>query len=195
MVHHIVKSCINQKADWCYLHEGSFLPTDDVDHVNWNAEHGRAGEQGTDEMAPPGIVVVKVFQFLEFNNVEDEDALIGEGPFSWLIGGLVVVMMWVVGTYDADERGGDAPAELEPARWVVANHIFETFKIAINSKSPRNGYTLEEDEPEQDQITASVYVEQLEHVHTSLFDQLAIGRLGNSSYSYEFLLCLMAVPQ
>ena len=84
----LLEKCVDWLGDCYYFHQSAFLSTDDVDHVNWDAHHGRAGKQGTDEMTPPGIVVVEVFQFLKFDNVEEENALIDH---SIGYSGLVVV--------------------------------------------------------------------------------------------------------
>lgn len=58
-----------------YLHESAFLPPHDVDHVSWNADHGRQSEQQADKVSPPRVMVVKVSQWSEFRQVEDENTL------------------------------------------------------------------------------------------------------------------------
>ena len=58
-----------------YLHECSFLPPNNVDHVAGDAQHGRESQQRSDEMSPPRILVVEVSQRRELNQAEYEHAL------------------------------------------------------------------------------------------------------------------------
>ena len=69
-----------------------------------------------------------------------------------------MVMNANVATYHTNERCGKTPAELEPTGRVVADHVFESIIKAIDAESPRNGDALEEDEPQEDQVAASVTV-------------------------------------
>ena len=77
-------------------------------------------------------------------------------------------------TYDANEWSGETPAELEPAGRVVSDHVLDAVEKAIDSESPRDGDAFEKDQPQQNQIAAGVRVEQLEHVHPSLFQQFPL---------------------
>ena len=72
------------------------MSRDDVDHVNGDAEHGRAGQKSTNEMTPPRIVVVEVFQFLKFDDVEEEDALMSGRHRGWLVCTWLVLVLALI---------------------------------------------------------------------------------------------------
>ena len=145
-----------------HLHQSSFLSPDDIDHVGRDANHGREGQEEPDEMAPPRVMIIHVSKRSEIGQIEDENALILD------------INKWShrqkekKKTYDADERSGEDPAEFEPASRVVADHVVDAVQEAARSETPRNGDALEKDEPQKNDIAASVAVEQLEHVHSTL---------------------------
>lgn len=153
-----------------YLHESSLLPPNNVDHVRRYANHGRESQEQTDEMTPPRIVVIQVSQRCELGQVENENTL-----WKCVQNGSSVSFNTErieFETYDADEWSGDNPAKFKPASGIVANHILDAIKEAVHSKTPWYGDALEENEPKEDEIAASVAVEQLEHVHSALMDQI-----------------------
>ncbi len=71
-------------------------------------------------------------------------------------------------TYNANKRSSDAPAEFKPTSWVIADHIFNSIKETVGTEAPGNGDALKKDEPKEDEVTARIAVEQLEHVHSTL---------------------------
>lgn len=71
-------------------------------------------------------------------------------------------------THDANEWSSKTPTEFEPTSRIISNHVLDAVVETIDTETPRNGDTLEKDEPKKNQVAASVRVEQLEDVHATL---------------------------
>lgn len=54
-----------------------------VNHVSRNAEHRRESREPTENVRPPGVLVVHVFDRSPLHQVEDEHALQNEERNNW----------------------------------------------------------------------------------------------------------------
>lgn len=81
-------------------------------------------------------------------------------------------------THNTDRRSRDNPAELPPRQRVIADHVLNTVVETIHSERPRYRNALEEHQEQQTETTHSVWVQNLEHVHTTL------NRRCNVSWAY-----------
>lgn len=73
--------------------------------------------------------------------------------------------MW---TYHTDEWRRDGPTHLPEHEWIVANHVFDAIIEAIYSECPWNSNAFKEDQEQQAEATDSIWIEDLEHIHSTL---------------------------
>lgn len=71
-------------------------------------------------------------------------------------------------TYETNGRSRNDPTELPPGDGVVSNHVANSFIESVDAKSPRESNAFKEDDPEENQTTDSIRIEQLENVHATL---------------------------
>ena len=76
-------------------------------------------------------------------------------------------------TYKCDSRSDVLPAEFPPDEWVVANHLLHHFIPPVNPKEPANSDALHAHQADNAHTGCSVGIEQLEHVHASLQENIA----------------------
>lgn len=85
-------------------------------------------------------------------------------------------------TYNTNCWCSEYPAEFPPTNWIVANHVLDTIIESVTTECPRNGNTFKEDHEEQTETTHSVWIENLEHVHSALLEEIV---WFYSDFSYQ----------
>lgn len=84
-------------------------------------------------------------------------------------------------THKANSRRWETPAELPPSNWVIPNHVFNAIIESLNAKAPRHWNALKEDQEQQAEAADSVWIEDLEHVHSALSDTRESHQVANDA--------------
>lgn len=61
-------------------------------------------------------------------------------------------------TYDTNAWCRNGPAEFPPHHWIISDHVFNSIVKSIDTKSPRNRNTFEENQEQQTETAHGIRV-------------------------------------
>lgn len=74
-------------------------------------------------------------------------------------------------TYKTDCWAADDPGELPPPDRIIANHVANGLIESISSECPRESNAFEENDPEESQAAHGIFIQQIENIHSSLYEK------------------------
>ncbi|KAF1750159.1 hypothetical protein GCK72_016706 [Caenorhabditis remanei] len=148
-----------------YLLNSSWSSEPNPNRISRNTKHRRQRQEPSEHMSPNRVVIIVSVdtKWLILDESEEQDT-------------------------ETDGWSGEDPAELPPTTRIIPNHALHVLIPTIDSKTPGDSDTLEEEKPEESPSRRGVEVEELEDIESSLSYCSQTDQIGDDTdHTNEYL--------